>query len=272
MQAPRAPQQTKPGIFGAPRPPSAPAWSSDGQPRAPSAPAWNKDGEPGLPDDDEQTKIVKQKVSAEVSGAATTAMQATAAMQPAPAVATPPAPAAAAATPAAPPAQATPALSPSFTREDVRAMVRGAIDEALAPVRHMLSDVDQRLAELEHRPRAQSSPRFEGTIAATPAALVSRVAAVAPAAAPSTPSPYAAAMAPPPAPTPPPVAAPVPASLSPRIDLAAIERDVKLDDAELALLDGRKRKRRNTLLLVFFILVIFGGMFGMLAKSYMHTQ
>jgi hypothetical protein len=47
---------------------------------------------------------------------------------------------------------------------------------------------------------------------------------------------------------------------------------VKLDDADLALMDGRKRKRRNALLLVFFILVVFGGMFGMLAQSYMHRE
>jgi hypothetical protein len=65
---------------------------------------------------------------------------------------------------------------------------------------------------------------------------------------------------------------PVPAALAPRLSVADIERDVKLDKADLALMGGRSRKRRTIVLLVFFIVVVFGGMFAMLAQSYMHHE
>jgi hypothetical protein len=153
--------------------------------------------------------------------------------------------------------------SGAFSRDEIRAIVRVAIDEALTPMQHLLRDVEQRLSDLEHRPRVEAAPH-------THAVHTAAIAAAAPPAAPSAPGPHPAAIAPPPARQP---LHSIPAALTPKIDLAAIEKNVKLDDAELSMMGGRSRKRRNVILLVLILLAIFGGMAYMLARSYMpHTD
>ena len=240
--SPAPPQVAKPPPPAKPQPPRAAAPSKPGivvqAPKAPrpvSAPAWNKDGQPF----DDETTVVGPSAVPEARASA----------------------------------------SGSFSREEIRAIVRGAVDDAVMPLQHMLRDVEQRLNELEQRPRAASAPAFEGTIASTPAALAAQLHAgppplpphgaspSPPAAAPSVPGPYASAIAPPAQ-----SRMPVPAALAPRMSVADIEKNVKLTDADLALIDGRGRKRRNVILLVLFILVVFGGMFAMLAQSYMHRE
>jgi len=125
------------------------------------------------------------------------------------------------------------------------------IEQAIAPLQ-------MRLAELERRSRAPSAADF----AVTPAPLQAQAAVVAPVAhAPATP--YASAMAAP-------VAA-APRSLivapPPLLDVKAIERDVSID-VDVGGFDGGKRKRRMMFLFFFAVLVLFGGLFALLADSY----
>jgi hypothetical protein len=243
-QAPRAPMQTKPGItatapHGAPRPVSAPAWT-EGQRDGTSAALPGRDphqedelttadglrraqkeGPGEAPFDEDETVVGVRPGAAKVA------------------------------------AGVAPAALGSFSRDEIRVVVRAAIDEAMAPVQHMLKDVEQRMGDLERRLTDLERRPIQVEAVASPAAH-------APARAPSTPGPYAAAVALPPADV-----AARPAALAPRIDLKAIEQNVKLDPSELALLDGSRRKRRNVMLLVLFLLLLFGGMGYALARSYM---
>ena len=53
----------------------------------------------------------------------------------------------------------------------------------------------------------------------------------------------------------------------PVLDVAAIERDVPMD-ADMRGFDGRSRRRRMVIFLVVAIVLVFGGMFALLADSY----
>ncbi len=115
------------------------------------------------------------------------------------------------------------------------------IDQAIAPLQ-------MRLAELERRPRAPSAPAYAVT---PPPAVVQAQGA-----------PYASAMAAP---------AAAPRSLivapPPLLDVKAIERDASIA-IDLRGFDGGKRKRRMMLLFFLAVLVLFGGLFALLADSY----
>ncbi len=188
----------------------------------------------------------------------------------------PPSPHAPAVTPVMPPvgAAATPAQT-TISAVDLRLIVREMIDQAIAPLQ-------MRLAELERRPMAPSSPAFvmqvpPGPAAVAPArpvgaplapAVVSPPAPVV-AAAQAAPTPYASAMAAPGAHAP--VVAAAPRSLvvapPPLLDVAAIERDRSID-VDISAFDGGRRKRRMKILFFLAVLVVFGGMFALLADSY----
>jgi hypothetical protein len=57
-------------------------------------------------------------------------------------------------------------------------------------------------------------------------------------------------------------------SAAPLPDLAAIAREAPID-VDIPAFDGRRRRRRNAILFVLGVLVVFGGLFAMLALSYM---
>jgi len=55
------------------------------------------------------------------------------------------------------------------------------------------------------------------------------------------------------------------------LDIAAIERDVPLD-FDMKGFDGGKRKKRAVILFVLALVIVFGGLFAMLADSYSHAH
>jgi len=198
-------------------------------------------------------------------------------------VAPPPSPAGPAVTPVMPPvvAPVTPAQS-TISAVDLRLIVREMIDQAIAPLQ-------MRLAELERRPMMPSSPYVmqapPAPAAVAPArpvgtplapAVVSPPAPVV-AAVQAAPTPYASAMAAPVAQATPASAAsaasaaPAPRSLivapPPLLDVKAIEMDRSID-VDVRGFDGGRRKRRMIFLFFFAVLVLFGGMFALLADSY----
>jgi hypothetical protein len=160
-----------------------------------------------------------------------------------------------AATPmAAAPARGQPA---PLTSADVRLIVRTLLEEALDPLKHALAEAQQHIAQLERRP--QAAPVVVAAVAPHPV-----VSAAQPA--PSAPSPtYASAIA---APTGSVVPRP---TLTPLLDLEAIERDVPID-MDMRSFDGGRRRRRMMWLFVFGLLVVFGGLFALLAESYTHAH
>jgi hypothetical protein len=197
-------------------------------------------------------------------------------------VAPPPSPPPPAVTPVMPPvvAPVTPAQS-TISAVDLRLIVREMIDQAIAPLQ-------MRLAELERRPMAASSPAFVMQAAPAPAAvaparpvgaplapaLVSPAPSPVVAAAHAAPTPYASAMAAPVAQAP--LASGAPAASAPRslivappplLDVKAIEMDRSID-VDVRGFDGGRRKRRMILLFFFAVLILFGGMFALLADSY----
>jgi hypothetical protein len=141
-------------------------------------------------------------------------------------------------------------------------VARALVDQATEPLRRALRDAEMRMADMERRlsqspglpPVAVAPPQAAPYPAASPAA--------APPAAPAGASgPYAAAIAPP------------PGSYRPRaatgLDIEELTRNVPID-ADIRAFDGRRRKRTMIILLVVGIVIIFGGMFAMLAESYAH--
>lgn len=147
---------------------------------------------------------------------------------------------------AAPPA-AAPAVA-GLSAVDLRLIVKEMIDQAVMPLQ-------MRIAELERRPRAASSPAFVAaqvaTAPATPQAVVHPAAMIAPAAVSAAPAaPRSLVVAPP-----------------PLLDVKAIEREIPMD-LDMKGFDGGKRKRRAVIAFVFVLLLLFGGLFAMLASSY----
>jgi hypothetical protein len=137
--------------------------------------------------------------------------------------------------------------------------VRHAVDEALQPVQQGFRELLRRIEELERRPATTTT-----IVAAAPSPVaVSTAPAVSEAHRMAQPS-YSAAIA---------ASIPITVSLAPRapvLDVAAIERDASIDvDGAL---DGRRRKRRLALTFVLLLLVVFGGLFAALARSYSPHQ
>ena len=171
---------------------------------------------------------------------------------PAPAYAPTPTPAA-----ARPPAAAP--SPPGLTAADVRLVVRTLIEDSLGPVQYVLADLQRRMSDLE---------RLAASAQARPAAAPNVVLSPAPPGVAASHSAYASAIAAPAslAPNlPPRIAASI--APAPPVDLAAIERDVPYS-LDMRGFDGRARRRRNTILFAVALLVVFGGLFALLADSY----
>jgi hypothetical protein len=156
------------------------------------------------------------------------------------------------------------AKAAAIPTEDVRAIVKLAVDAALAPVLASLRDLERRIAPIERLaaaasvappplPQAQARPpdRAAAAIArpASPPAAVAAPAPIAASAAPVARSPYAL-------PTPGPV-----------LDLAAIDRDQSIDiDMPF---DGARRRRRMAVGCGMIFVLSLGGLLAILIHSYM---
>jgi hypothetical protein len=127
------------------------------------------------------------------------------------------------------------------SRPDLRPLVRAMVDQAIEPLDRTVRDLRRRLEELERRP-----PPIPVVIAAPSPVAASPTSR----AYPSLPS------------------TPAPAHV---LDLAAIERAVRLDP-EMQALSGRRRRLRIVLGVAFFLFVVFGGLFLALAQSYTHAH
>lgn len=151
--------------------------------------------------------------------------------------------------------------APAFAAPpDFRPLVRVAVEEAVAPLRRALRDLEHRVEELERRPYAAAIAAPVAARASTQAGPAA--AGVAPGLAVATP-PAAVVVAQPAA-----AAHPVTAPAPPLLDVHAIEHDVSID-VDLGALDGRRRRRRHVIAFVVLIVLVFGGMFTALAASYM---
>jgi hypothetical protein len=127
-------------------------------------------------------------------------------------------------------------------REDVRALVRALVDEAVAPLLRITIQLEHRIQRLEERPLP--APVYVAQPAAPAAAYGGQLQS------------HAAAISSPPQVVPP----------APILNVAAIERDVHIHvDGGL---DGSKRRFRLVLTLVLLLVVAFGGLFAALAQSY----
>jgi hypothetical protein len=144
----------------------------------------------------------------------------------------------------------TPRTPPAQSREEVQQIVRAAVAEgvlaAMGEAQRLVRMLERRVEELEKRPVAVApAPPVAAQAAPSYAQPVARAAAFAPVS-----------------------AIPV-MHAEPRgetLDIARIEREVRVEvDSAL---DGGKRKRRLVAVVVLFILLVFGGLFAMLAQSY----
>lgn len=126
-----------------------------------------------------------------------------------------------------------------LTAADVRLIVRTLLDDALEPLRQGLADAQRRAAELERRL--------------------------------ASPAPVARAMAPAPPPTHAPAAVASYAAPAPPRDPIVVERDIAVD-VDVRAFDGGRRRRRMIALFVVGLLVVFGGLFVLLAESYTHAH
>jgi hypothetical protein len=131
---------------------------------------------------------------------------------------------------------------------NVDALARALVEEAMEPLRRTLREAEQRMTDLERR-------------------LAAALAAPSPQAAPVA---YAAAISPASAPAA--SVGPVKYRSVPPVGVLvreAMASDVPLNPYEFRAFDGGRRRRRQIFLLVLFLLVVFGGLFAMLAESYM---
>jgi len=157
-----------------------------------------------------------------------------------------------AAPPASPvpvPAPAASAPSAGLTAADVRLIVGAIVEDALFPLQRAIAESHLRIAELERRPLSATAKILPETTLGAAGAM---------------PAPYASAIA-----APARAVGVVPAAIAPRaplLDVKGIERDVPIDFDNP--FDGRRRRRRLGALLVVALLVIFGGLFALLAESY----
>jgi hypothetical protein len=158
---------------------------------------------------------------------------------PAPVAAEPPAPGAQASPP--PPVAAAAPRAPdaaSGRAPEVEARIRSAVEAAVRPLQQSVLDLQNQLAEAQRIIRERElggAPLDPNAPAPVPARarMVSRVEFEPP---------------------------------RPVLDLKAIERDksIVIDD----MFDGRKRRRKAVIVFSFFLLVIFGGLFALLWRSY----
>jgi hypothetical protein len=148
----------------------------------------------------------------------------------------------------------------AVSREDVEAMVRKGVADGVAAVlgetQRLLHALERRIDDLERRPMAApvapAPPMVTQAAAARGAAPVARPVY----------SPASGASA-----IPVTQGSLIPSMPhAPLLDVNAIERDtnIEMDSA----LDGRKRKRNLAIVTVVIILAVFGGLFAMLAQSY----
>ncbi len=135
------------------------------------------------------------------------------------------------------------------------------LERATEPLRRALRDAELRMADLERRlsaspaPPDASDPLNLPIVAAPAGAVVSAASA-------SGPAQYASAIS-----RPPPHRAPALSAL----EIEAMTRSVPMDD-DIRAFDGRRRRLRMILLGVFAVLLVFGGLFAMLAESYTHAH
>ncbi|MGH7296374.1 MAG: hypothetical protein ACRELB_15650, partial [Polyangiaceae bacterium] len=137
----------------------------------------------------------------------------------------------------------------------VRLVVRTLLEDALGPVQLALREAQGRIAGLE---------RLAATAQARPQAAATVVLAQTPTPAPVAATPYTSAIA-----APARSLAPHPSEMppAPLLDVAAIERDIPLD-LDMRGMSGQRRRRRNIVLFVLGLLIVFGGLFALLADSY----
>jgi hypothetical protein len=120
---------------------------------------------------------------------------------------------------------------------EVEARIRSAVEAAVRPLQQSVLDLQNQLAEAQRiiREREVGAARLDDPTAPVQARamMVSRVEFEAP---------------------------------RPVLDLKAIERDtsIVIDDA----FDGRRRRRKMALLFSLFLLIVFGGLFALLWRSY----
>jgi hypothetical protein len=139
-------------------------------------------------------------------------------------------------------------------REDTRALIRAAIEEAVGPLYRAITGLESRIAELERRPAPTIVQQIVQPAAASPAAAVAAARPVLH----SQPQAFVPAQA----------AAPaaVMAPRNPAFDPGAVDLHIEMDGA----IDGGKRKRRTVWTLILFIVVVFGGLGFALLSSYQH--
>jgi hypothetical protein len=133
---------------------------------------------------------------------------------------------------------------------NVDALARALVEEAMEPVRRSLREAEVRMADLERRLAAALAAPAQPAVALLPegGAVAYVPAARAPAVAP------AQLRSVPPAPL---------------LIREALAQDVPLNAADIRPFDGSRRRRRMIVLFVLFLLIVFGGLFAMLAESYM---
>jgi hypothetical protein len=152
-----------------------------------------------------------------------------------------------------------------LTAADVRLIVRSLLEDAIGPVQLALKDAQARLGALERLAVAAQSR------APAPPAVATHVATVVLAQTPAPPhaaaTPYASAIAAPVrhAPNHPVAMSTMPPA--PLLDVAAINRDIPLD-FDMRGMSGPRRRRRNIVLFMVALIVVFGGLFALLADSY----
>jgi hypothetical protein len=141
-------------------------------------------------------------------------------------------------------------------------VARAIVDQATEPLKRALRDAELRMAEMERRLSQTPGPAPVVVAPPQPGYPATESAATTAAAAALGPmrAPYASAIAP-------------PGSYRPRapsaLEIEAIIRDVPMD-ADIRAFDGRRRRRTMIILFVVAIVLVFGGMFAMLAASYAH--
>ncbi|MDP9149709.1 MAG: hypothetical protein M3O36_07190, partial [Myxococcota bacterium] len=127
------------------------------------------------------------------------------------------------------------AVEPPLARGEVEAMIRAAVDEAMAPLRPLL-DVERRLAELERRASASLAERRPPMVRAAASTTYG------------------------------------PAARAPAVDVPIHVETGLAGAADLGPFDGRRRRRRLVVGLALALFVLFGGLFLLLAASYANTH
>jgi hypothetical protein len=128
---------------------------------------------------------------------------------------------------------------------NVEAVARVLVEEAMEPLRHTLRDAEARVGDLERRlAAALAAPPHAGHVPAiSPAAASAPAASFVPAQMRSVPP-------------------------APVLIRQALAQDVPINADDIRAFDGGRRRRRMIILLAIFLVIVFGGLFAMLAESY----